>query len=90
MEKEDKKLNREIAKVLLELAKKYPEEAEADAPKAVFQFGTFIIRCRPTAPAVRAVAEKYKRSALLGPGLKPFSMRAAYNQLRCVGPYEWR
>ena len=89
MTPEEKKLNRGIASVLYELAARYPDVDDSAAPKAVFQFGNFVVRCRPTKPAITRVADKFKRSQIVGPGQKPFSMRSAYNGLRCVGPYEW-
>ena len=78
-----------IADTLEKCAAVFPGECAHDAPLAVLPFGQFTIRCRPSAPAIRAVAAKYRYGRLKGPGLKPYSERAAYGALRCVGPYEW-
>lgn len=56
--------NIEIARVLLDYAPAFPEALDGPPRKVEpfeIAFGTFKIRCLPTAPALRAVAAKFAR-----------------------------
>lgn len=79
-----------IARSLASAAALYSDDDTEE--RATFRFGTFIVRCRARRSSIEAVAAKFKRgsSRLVGPGYKPFTMRAAYQSLQVEGPYNWR
>lgn len=80
---------KQIHSTLMRAAECYPDAAGDAVPNATFHFGTLIIRCRPTKPAIRRVAEKYRRGNR-AEGLVPHSNQLDYQKLRTIGPYDWR